>query len=373
MACLRRHCKLCTLLALAIIKCSDMSQTALYQRFVSEDATVGAYNGAETVLRFTNPEVELSALLTGSAVFDLGWRSKIAVTGKDRVRWLNGMITNNIRDLAVNRGNYSFALSHQGRILADLYAYNFGEHLLLDTDRSQTETILKTVGRYIIMDDVKLGDVSETISAIGVSGPSARNTLSSAGIDVAQLEPLQFRSDHLNGADVTIVRGPERKPDWYEMWTHPDNTQAVWDTLTHSGAVPVGAEALEFWRVLRGIPQYGVDIRERDLPQETGQEQALNFTKGCYIGQEIVERIRSRGQVHRRFTGFDFGENLVAPAKFDVGGRTVAEVTTSASIPLSGGARNVGLGYVRNEAVSPDSKIDLNGSSVTVTALPFQI
>jgi len=143
--------------------------------------------------------------------------------------------------------------------------------------------------------------------------------------------------------------------------------------LTRSEAVPVGAEALEFWRISRGIPQYGVDIRERDLAQETGQDQALNFTKGCYIGQEIVERIRSRGQVHRRFTGFDFGGNVIAPAKFDVEGRTVAEVTTSATVPLPADARNLGLGYVRNEAVSQDSTIDLNGSSVKVVALPFQI
>jgi aminomethyltransferase len=350
-----------------------MTQTALYQRLASAEATIGAYNGAETVLYFTNPLAELRALLTGTAVFDLGWHSKITVTGKDRVRWLNGMITNNIRDLAVNRGNYSFALSHQGRILADLYAYNFGEYLLLDTDRSQTETILKTVGRYIIMDDVKLSEVNETLSAIGVCGPTAKNMLSTAGIDVSQLEPLQFHSNKLNGFEITIVRGPEQKPDWYEIWTHPDNAQAIWDTFTHSGAAPIGAEALEFARVLRGIPQYGVDIRERDLAQETGQNQALSFTKGCYIGQEIVERIRSRGQVHRRFTGFDFGENMIAPGKFDVEGRTVAEVTTSVSVPLPSGARNIGLGYMRNEAVSQDSKIDLNGSSVKVTALPFQI
>src|SRR5260370_26706509 len=166
--CLPQHCKLCTLLACAIMKCSDMTQTALYQRLASAEATIGAYNGAEAVLRFTDHQAELGALLTGSAVFDLGWRRKITVTGKDRVRWLNGMITNNIRDLAANHGNYSFALSHQGRILADLLAYNFGQHLLLDTDRSQTETILKSIGRSIIMDYVKLSDVSETLSPIGV-------------------------------------------------------------------------------------------------------------------------------------------------------------------------------------------------------------
>src|SRR5258708_39957953 len=127
------------------------------------------------------------------------------------------------------------------------------------------------------------------------------------------------------------------------------------------------------WRILHGTPRYGQDIREKDLPQETEQDQALNFSKGCYIGQEIVERIRSRGQVHRRFTGFDFGEAVIAAGKFDVEGRTVAEITTSVSVPLPGGARNIGLGYLRNEAGSQDSKFELNANSVKVTGLPFQI
>jgi folate-binding protein YgfZ len=346
---------------------TDRPGAAMFQ-----GAQSGSYHGVDTPLAFTGAAAELQALLTSFGVFDLGWRTKTAVTGKDRVRWLNGMITNNIRDLAVNRGNYSFALNHQGRIIADLYTYNFGDHFVIDSDHSLSETILKTLGRYIIMDDVKLADSGQTLAALGVCGPKAKDALS-ALVNIAESGPLQVTQEKLGALEITVVRGPEQKPDWYEIWTHPENIQAVWKILTRTGAQPVGANALEFWRVLRGIPQYGQDIRERDLPQETEQSQALNFTKGCYIGQEIVERIRSRGQVHRKFSGFEFTDGLIAPGKYEAEGRTLAEITTSLEIPLPGGTKNFGLGYVRRESVTPGSQIDLNGKKATVVDLPFAI
>src|SRR6202000_1972853 len=127
------------------------------------------------------------------------------------------------------------------------------------------------------------------------------------------------------------------------------------------------------WRVLCGIPNYGQDIRDRDLPQETEQMQALTFTKGCYIGQEIVERIRARGQVHRKFTGFVFGDQIPAPGKYEAEGRALAEITTLASVPTDEGKRNIGLGYVRREALAAGPKIDLNDIEATAVNLPFEI
>jgi folate-binding protein YgfZ len=349
-------------------------QTALQQRLATNNARLGVYNGAETALGFAGVEQELRSLLSSAGVFDLGWRTKITATGKDRVRWLNGMITNNIRDLAVDHGNYNFVLTHQGRIAGDLYAYNRGNDndLLLDTDRSQAETLIKTLGRYIIMDDVKLADISDSLTAIGICGPKAKDILAAAGIDASSLEPLQIGKRSVDGVETTLVRGPEQKPNWYDIWSHPDSAQKVWEALVRAGAEPVGTDALELWRVLQGIPQYGQDIRERDLAQETEQDRALCFTKGCYIGQEIVERIRSRGQVHRKFTGFEFADGLVAPGKYDVGGRTLAEITTAVCVPLPAGERNIGLGYIRREAESAEP-IDMNGKKARVAGLPFTI
>lgn len=343
-----------------IIKYWPMPDTALHQR-------VGSYNGAETVAAFAEPLSELHELTSGCAVFDLAWRAKITAKGRDRLRWLNGMITNTVKDLPVNRGNYSFVLNPQGRILGDLYVYNRGEYLVLDTDRSQLETVRNTLKRFIIMDQVEL-EAAEEIRAIGICGPGSRQTLSATlGIGVDGLEPMEVTE--ITGLNAVLVRGPEQKPDWYEIWGEGEKTKELWEKLIQAGAQPVGTDALELWRIMHGIPQYGQDLRERDLPQETEQTQALSFTKGCYIGQEIVERIRSRGQVHRKFAGFEFPEAMPQPGKFEENGRVIAEITSVAQI----GTRKIGLGYIRREAASAGATLNLGGITAKVTDLPFQI
>jgi aminomethyltransferase len=340
-----------------------MTPTALS----STPARTGLYNGAETVLAYSDPASELSLLTSGCGVFDLAWRAKITVSGRDRVRWLNGMISNTIKELPLGRGNYNFILNPQGRILGDLYAFNRGEYLTLDTDRSQLQTVMTTLKRFIIMDQVELTDSSDALTAIGLCGPKSAEVLAQAGIDVASLQPLELRDIVLEQVGMTLVRGPEQKPGWYEIWIDKRPAASLREMLVKAGAAPVGTEALELWRVLHGIPNYGQDIRERDLPQETGQQQALNFTKGCYIGQEIVERIRSRGQVHRKFTGFAFEGGLPQLGKFEDGGKLLAEITSVAEI----GDRKIGLGYVRRETGEPGTKLNLGGIQATVVDVPF--
>src|SRR5271166_895344 len=135
---------------------------------------LGEYRGATTAACFTNPQAEWGAMRGRCGVYDFGFRAKISLTGADRVRWLNGMVTNNIRDLAVGSGVYSFLLNPQGRILGDLYAYNRGESIVVDTDCSQVEKILATFDHYIIMDDVEVTNLSEQVTTLGVSGLRAR-------------------------------------------------------------------------------------------------------------------------------------------------------------------------------------------------------
>ena len=130
------------------------------------------------------PAAEFRALLQGCALFDMSWQAKLVLSGEDRVRWLNGMVTNNIRDLAPGHGVYSFLLNAQGRIQGDLVAYNRGDYLLVTTDREQAPTIAEIFDRYIIMDDVEVADISDKLAAIGVAGPKAREILAAAGIDV---------------------------------------------------------------------------------------------------------------------------------------------------------------------------------------------
>lgn len=331
----------------------------------------GDYLGVETALGFSTPIEELDILQSGCAVFDMNWRALINVTGKDRVRWLHNMVTNNVRDLQLNRGAYNFVLNAQGRILGDLNIFNRGEFLVLETDRRQVETLLTTLQRFIIMDKVELSDLGTAVNAIGIAGSKAEHALASAGIDVSGMQPLEIQDRTIGNAAIQVIRGAEQKPNWFEIWIDTSHAPAIAKKLMDCGAQPVGAEALEMWRVLRGIPQYGKDIRDRDLPQETGQTQALSFTKGCYIGQEIVERIRSRGQVHRKFTGFEFAGSIPSPGKFESEGRSIAEITSVARVPGAGCEREIGLGYVRVESVPENGVLNLNGTEARVVDLPF--
>jgi folate-binding protein YgfZ len=352
-----------------------MSKTSPTDKFSATGARIGEYCGSETALCFGNTRAEFEALRSGSAVYDLGWRSKIIVSGNDRVRWLNGMITNNIRDLQPGSGNYSFLLTPQGRIEGDLYTYNRGDYFMLGTERSQAANILERLKKYIIMDKVELEDVSDHLTAIGLQGPKSRDVLSAAfvGCTVPQVEPMRVADVAWNGIGLSITRMANESFLTYEIWVSAENATAVWDALVAAGACPAGMDALELFRVAAGIPRYGLDIRERDLPQETSQEQALNFNKGCYIGQEIVERIRARGAVHRTLAGFVLDGNAVPAtgAKVNFNGKEVGEITSALAVPSATGERVLALGIIRREASKPETQVTIGETSATVAALPF--
>jgi folate-binding protein YgfZ len=339
------------------------------------------YRGATTAARFGDPRQEWAELRVGCGVYDLGFRAKISLTGADRVRWLNGMVTNNIRDLAVGHGEYAFLLNPQGHILGDLYAYNHSyngrDSITIDTDRSQLEKILATFDHYIIMDDVEVKNQSDEITALGVAGPRARKVMEAAGLKFPELQPLQLHAVECDCdcgcVTCTIVRGDD-VAESYEIWLAPAHVKPLWDALVRAAAAPVGYEATELRRIVSGIPLYGVDIRERDLPQETEQMRALNFNKGCYVGQEIVERIRSRGAVHRKFTGFlvDGDAALAAGAKIVAGEKEAGEVTSAATLNIEGIAKTFALGYIRREVGVPGREVMVGGARATVASLPFE-
>ena len=294
---------------------------------------------------FGDIRAEFQTLVSTSGIYNLSSRAKISLIGSDRVRWLNGMVTNNIRDLEAGRGVYAFLLNPQGHILGDLYAYNRGESLLIDTERSQSEKIRAVFDKYIIMDDVEVADLSDQLSSVGIAGPKSREVLQAAGFKMAELKPLQFIQTAWQQAGVTLVCGDNPCVESFELWVSPGDREKVYDALLKAGGKPVGSASLELLRIASGIPRYGVDIRERDLPQETEQERALNFSKGCYVGQEIVERIRSRGQVRRKFTGFNIEGPLPAGgSKIQVDGKDVGEITSVASLPAAAGERPGGAG-----------------------------
>jgi folate-binding protein YgfZ len=349
-----------------------MSVTAIQEKLAASGARLGSYRGAETPASFGNTASEFRALLEGCAIFDMSWQAKLVLTGEDRVRWLNGMVTNNVRDLALGHGVYSFLLSAQGRIQGDLVAYNRGDYLLVTTDREQAPAIKAIFDRYIIMDDVEVADISDKLATIGVAGPKAREMLTNAGIEVVPLEPGQVGDAVWHEIGISVAHSAQSAMGSYEIWFSGDNADKVWDALQSAGATPAGSDALELYRIVRGVPRIGVDLRERDLPQETGQQYALNFSKGCYIGQEIVERIRSRAILHRTFVGFEVeSEPPPSGTKVRVNDKNAGEMTSAARVPFPSGERTLALGYAHREIANPGTVVQIGSQNATVQSLPF--
>jgi folate-binding protein YgfZ len=351
-----------------------MTVATFQDKLISSGARLASYRGAETTAGFGDSASEFHALLSGAGVFDMSWQAKLVISGKDRTRWANGMVTNNIRDLAPDRGVYSFILTPQGRNQGDLVIYNRGDYLLATTDREQADAITAVLRRYIIMDKVEIEDISNKLASLGIGGPQTLEVLSSIaiGIDIAALQRGQVVDTVWHDVGISVVRIPHPQSKAYEIWLAPENVEKLWDALTSAGAQPVGSDALEMYRIARCMPRYGVDLRERDLPQETGQEHALSFTKGCYIGQEIVERIRSRGNVHRTLIGLEVqGEPPPPGAKILADGKEVGEITSAARVPFADGERTLALGYLRREAANPGATVKVGEQRATVHALPF--
>lgn len=318
---------------------------------------------------------QLAALLHGAGLSPLenvGW---IRVTGEDRVRWLNGMVTNSIQDLQAGKGCYNFLLNVQGRIQGDAYIFAEPDALLLETASGQIATLMALLDRFIIMDDVELSDNSLVRSGLSISGPKAASLLEHLGLNVGSLDKIEMHTASWNSADVAIIHAYSPLVPRFELWTKPETAEALSQALLSAGAVTCNPQSQEWLRMLEGTPRFGTDIRDKDLPQETGQTRALHFAKGCYLGQEIVERIRSRGNVHRAFTAFRLeGELPTLGSTLEADGKPVGELTSIAAIPFRESDTNtvqMGLGYVRREALERNLPLQYSGGAALPISHPF--
>ncbi len=326
----------------------------------------------------------LAELLTRAAYAPLdnvGW---IRVTGEDRVRWLNGMVTNNIAALKPGEGCYCFFLNAQGRIQGDCTAWMMEDAILLETEADRIPAMLAMLDRFIIMDDVELTPLPK-YRGIAIMGLRASELL---GLASAKLPPEDGLSllccdeeDYLY--PLLTIRTYSPLMPRYELWSvdAQDHIRALFGQLNTIEANTVTMNQL---RILSGTPLYGVDIRDKDLPQETNQTRALHFAKGCYLGQEIVERIRSRGAVHRTFMGFILhGDLPPAGTILTADDKPAGELTSVTSLNLELKAHSsqlsetsplqIALGYIRREALDRTATITYPGGTATPTTLPFQI
>jgi aminomethyltransferase len=324
----------------------------------------------------TSPAKQLGALLQNAGLSSLSNTGWIRVTGEDRGRWLNGMVTNSIQDLKNGEGNYNFLLSVQGRIQGDAVIFAEPDALLIETAASQVPALLKLLDHFIIMDDVELADITDSQSGLQIAGPQAASLLTKIGLNIEDLKPLERRSTSWSAAPIEVIHAYFPLIPRFELWATPEITAKLHTALQDAGATPCETQSLEWLRILEGTPLYGTDIRDRELPQETAQTRALHFAKGCYLGQEIVERIRSRGNVHRTFSAFRLEGNLpTSNTQLEVDGKQVGELTSVAAIPLPANSSilQIALGYVRREALDRNAPLLYTGGVAIPTSIPFSL
>lgn len=330
----------------------------------------------------------------GIGLFGMDDRGLLELTGSDRVRWLDGMVTRNVKQLAERgegAGCHALFLTHRGAIVAELRIGRLGEAFLLECARGEAGRIKGELEKRIIADDVALSDRSGAQAVLGIEGARARDVLASAaGIRAGVFDrEAQNRVDGIPDQDdwarLTIAGQPilvaafgwsgERA---FQLRMEPDARTVVREALV-SAAISLGIEPvagdpalLEILRVEAGIPALGAELDEDVLPAEARLEAAIATNKGCYVGQEIVARLRSRGQVNHLLVGLRLAGETALPAvgaALSSGGRVIGEVTSAVRSPTEG---CIALGYVRREQAEPGTVLEVaEAGSGRVVALPF--
>ncbi len=344
----------------------------------SATATAGAqfhdFYGWEIPGSFGSLQEEYEALKQAAGIVDLASRGKVAVTGDDRQIFLHRMLTNEVKGLDPGEGNYCFLLDPQGHILADMNLLKQRERVLLDCEPFVTGKLVGHLSRFVVAAKVKLEDVSARLGTIGVEGPLSREVVCPVlGLEPPHMKPLDHFS--LEGdPDLVLVRAAVTGEGLW-LLAPVERLRPLWDRLVEAarplGGRPVGVSALEVARIEAGLPRYDTDIEEKNIPQETGQFRALSFSKGCYPGQEIVERVRSRGHVNRKLVGLiaPGGETLRPGMQAQEGDREIGRITSAAYSP--GAGRWIALGYLRRELAEPGIELSVDGVTVQVVPLPF--
>lgn len=308
-------------------------------------------------------------------LFRLGHEGIISVAGEDRTTWLNGMISHDVAALEPGRersGCHALLLTNRGAIIADLHALELGDRYWLLAERSAVAGAIAALERFIVADDVTLADESASHVQWAVEGPAAMPLLEALGVHLALAAGAAAPVEIAQQSALCVARG-FCGPSSRQLIVPAASAGVVEAALASAGeTLGIGFEepgVLEILRVESGTPRQGFELGEDVLPAEARLDAAISASKGCYVGQEIVARLRSRGQVNHLLVGLRFdGQLPERGAPLSVGGKRTGEVTSVAWSPRSG---PIGLGFVRREHSEPGSAVDVDGRRATVAALPF--
>jgi folate-binding protein YgfZ len=350
-------------------------ETPLIHEQEHAGARLAEFNGCLLPELFSSFDAEYRAAREHVALFDTNWHAIVELTGPDRARYLNAIVSNDIKTLGEGMGTLALLLNPQGHILAELEIYALQDKLLVLSHASVRKRTVATLDKFIIMDDVTLSDVTEQFGTIAVEGPRAGTVVSEAcGLALEGFSEHAIAEVKMDGVACHLIRHSHFGAPGAEIIAPRESLPRLW-TFLHGSihamrGAPIGMRALNTLRLEAGVPCFPDDFNDTVIPHEAALETShISFSKGCYTGQEIVERVRSRGQVNRRRVRLKFSSSeppvpLTRLRTRDAEAKEVGIITSSAFSPATGTA--IGMAYVRREHSTPGSILDCDGDTAEV-------
>ncbi len=337
--------------------------------------TLGARFEGERILGYSAPEAEGRALRETCGLCDRSDRGKLRLTGTERVGFLHGQVSADVKSLEPGRGAYTALLTPKGHMVADGRVLLRAADALMDTEPGSQDTVRKLLEHHLISEDVEISDATGAWALFSLLGPAAPEIVASA---LGGTRPHLDEHRHCERQGVLVVGARLGALEGLDLFVPAERAALVLGSLLERGGpliAPVGQEAWEIARVEQGVPRFGADLDEETIPLEANlAERALSFTKGCYVGQEVIARASYRGGVRRKLVGFRLDPGPLPARKtalFKAVGdsKTAGELTTCLVSPRFG---PIALGYARREHQAPGTElVTAEGRKATVCALPF--
>ena len=323
---------------------------------------------------------EYRAVREDVGIIDLSSRGKLKLSGKDHLKFLQGMLSNDVVKLEEGSGMLATVLTVKGRMISDMRVYKDKDCIFLDLEPGLNRKVLDLLTKFRLSYKADIEDITEETGLISVQGPRASKLIEALIEEkLPQMQQYDFIEAEALGYEIAIVSVNRTGEQGFDLYLQNDGLQEIWDELMKKGAEfnckPIGYKALNTLRIEAGIPIYGVDMDENNIPIEAGLWDALNFEKGCYVGQEVVARIKWRGHVNWHLLGFECEGELTPDIGTEIfsGERKIGRITSSAVSPSLN--KPISLGYIRREFKDPGTEVEINVNNslqkAQVTDLPF--
>jgi folate-binding protein YgfZ len=360
-----------------------MTSLSLHEFHAALGARFADVNGCEVVNDYGDVPAEHAALRESAGALDLSFRGRLCVTGGDRVRFLHGQVTNNVKDLRAGAGCYAALVTAKGKLQSDLNIFSLPDELLLDFEPGFVGSVTQRLDKFIIADDAQIVDASVHYGLLSVQGPRSEAVVKglASGREIPAQSFCFVTAKDATLGEIYLMNHPRLGTTGFDLFVPVAALGAVMDKLIAAaklaGGRACGWQALEMARIEAGIPRYGVDMDESNLAPESLDERAISYSKGCYIGQEVIARIRTYGQVAKALRGLRLADDLqTLPAKGDKlfhDSKEVGFITSALASPAL--KANIALGYVRKEANEIGTELKLRTtdgeSEARIVDLPF--